>query len=58
MYAIYIGMNVCDEGLSTTHVGPIIIHGRSRIGKNLRVHVSFNIGANGGEASVWAIMFI
>lgn len=48
-YAIHIGVNVCDEGLSIAHVGPIVIHGRSRIGKNLRIHVGVNIGANGGE---------
>ena len=52
LYSIHIGMNVCDEGLSIAHVGPIIIHGRSRIGKNLRVHVGVNIGANGGEPPV------
>ena len=48
-YAIHIGVNVCDEGLSIAHVGPIVINGRSRIGKNLRIHVGVNIGANGGE---------
>ena len=53
LYSIHIGMNVCDEGLSIAHVGPIIIHGRSRIGKNLRVHVGVNIGANGGEPPVF-----
>ena len=52
LYSIHIGMNVCDEGVSIAHVGPIIIHGRSRIGKNLRVHVGVNIGANGGEPPV------
>ena len=52
LYSIHIGMNTCDEGLSIAHVGPIIIHGRSRIGKSLRVHVGVNIGANGGESHV------
>lgn len=49
LYAIHIGINVCDEGLSIAHVGPIIIHGSSKIGRNLRVHVGVNIGAKGGE---------
>ena len=57
-YAIHIGVNVCDEGLSIAHVGPIVIHGRSRIGKNLRIHVGVNIGANGGVYQNWEIMCI
>ncbi len=52
MYAIHIGLNVCDVGLSISHVGPIIIHGRSKIGKNLRINVGVNIGANGGEPPI------
>lgn len=52
LYGMHIGVNVCDEGLSIAHVGPIIIHGKSRIGKNLRIHVGVNIGANGGEPPI------
>lgn len=48
-YGIHIPLNVCDEGLSIAHVGPIIINGRCKIGKNLRIHVGVNIGANGGN---------
>lgn len=48
-YSIHIGINTCDEGLNIAHVGPIVIHERCRIGKNLRIHVGVNIGANGGE---------
>lgn len=48
-YAIHIGINTCDAGLNIAHVGPIVIHERCRIGKNLRIHVGVNIGANGGE---------
>lgn len=51
-YAIHIGVNVCDEGLSIAHVGPIVIHGQSKIGKNLRIHVGATIGANGGKPPV------
>lgn len=47
-YALHIGINVCDEGLSIAHVGPIVINSDCKIGKNLRVHVGVNIGANGG----------
>lgn len=52
LYGIHIGVNVCDEGLSIAHVGPIVVHGKSKIGKNLRLHVGVNIGANGGEPPV------
>lgn len=45
-YALHIGINVCDEGLSIAHVGPIVINSDCRIGKNLRIHVGVNIGAN------------
>ena len=41
--------NVIDIGLSIGHVGPIIINEFCVIGKNFRVHVGVNIGANGGE---------
>lgn len=52
-YSMHIGINVCDEGLSISHVGPIIINGRTRIGKNLRINVGVNIGANGGNLPVF-----
>jgi serine O-acetyltransferase len=52
LYAIHIGINVCDEGLSIAHVGPVIINGKSHVGKNCRIHVSVNIGANGGEPPI------
>ena len=48
-YALHIGINVCDKGLSIAHVGPIVINSDCRIGKNLRIHVGVNIGANGGN---------
>lgn len=33
-------------------MGSIIINGQAKIGKNLRVHVGVNIGANGGNPPV------
>ena len=52
LYAIHIGINVCDEGLSIAHVGPVIINGKSHVGKNCRIHVGVNIGANGDEPPI------
>lgn len=43
LYGIHIGINTCGMGLSIAHIGPIIINGESRIGKNLRIHVGANI---------------
>lgn len=41
--------NTCGEGLSIAHMGPIIINGRTKIGKNLRIHAGVIIGANGSN---------
>lgn len=41
--------NVCDSGLSLPHYGNIIINPNAHIGKNCRIHVGVNIGANGGS---------
>ena len=48
-YALHIPINTCGPGLSIAHVGPIIINGNCKIGRNLRIHVGVNIGANGGN---------
>ena len=48
-YALHIPPHTCEMGLSIAHVGPIIINEGSKIGKNLRIHVGVNIGANGGK---------
>ena len=41
-----IPINVFDKGLSIVHIGPIIINPRVKIGKNCRIHVGVNIGAD------------
>ena len=38
--------NVFDMGLSIAHVGPIVVSGKAQIGKNCRIHVCTNIGAD------------
>lgn len=52
LYALRIGLNACDEGLNLAHVGPIMINGKCKIGKNLRVNVGANIGSDDGEAPI------
>ena len=44
-----IPLNVFDSGLSIAHIGPIIVNGGSKIGKNCRIHVGVNIGTQAGK---------
>lgn len=44
-----IPLNVIDSGLALPHYGTIVINSKSKIGKNCRIHVGVNIGANGGS---------
>ncbi len=46
-----IPLNVVDEGLSIAHIGPIVINGGAKIGKNCRLHVCVNIGTEAGKRS-------
>lgn len=49
-YSLHIPPHVCEIGLDIAHIGPIVINSDSRIGKNCRIHVGVNIGANGGKS--------
>ncbi|RDU23286.1 serine O-acetyltransferase [Anaerosacchariphilus polymeriproducens] len=44
-----IPINSCDPGLSIGHIGPIIINGSCKIGRNCRIHVGTNIGSQAGK---------
>ncbi len=43
--------NIIDAGFAIVHYGTIVISSGARIGKNCRIHVGVNIGANAGEAN-------
>ena len=47
-YGWFIPLNVCGEGLSLPHCGPIIVNCKAKIGKNCRMHVGVNIGTKAG----------
>ena len=47
---ISIGPNTFGPGLSVTHPGTIVVNSNVRAGKNCRINVCVNIGANYGEA--------
>jgi serine O-acetyltransferase len=44
-----IPINVFGPGLSIPHYGTIVVNSASKIGKNCRLHVGVNIGANSGS---------
>ncbi len=44
--------NCFGEGLSIAHYGNIIVNPNARIGRNCRIHVGVNIGANKNEKDV------
>ena len=43
-YQWTVPINVFGEGLALVHVGPIVVSGSARVGKNCRIHVCVNIG--------------
>lgn len=46
-YAIHVPLNCCDEGLKIMHVGPVLINGNAKIGKNCSIHINTGIVAGG-----------
>ena len=49
---ICIHMNVFGPGLSIAHLGPIIINGHAKVGKNCRIHPFTTIGIDGRSSRV------
>lgn len=50
-----IPMNVFGPGLSIAHLGPIIINGHAKVGKNCRIHPFTTIGIDGRSTGVATI---
>ena len=46
MCGFSIPLNVVDKGMSIAHIGPIVISEYASIGKNCRIHMGVNIGAD------------
>lgn len=49
---IIIPLNVFGPGLSIAHLGPVIINGKAKVGKNCRLHPFTTIGMDGREDDV------
>ncbi len=47
--------NVIEPGLAIVHYGAIVISQNCKIGKNCRIHIGVNIGANAGESEAATI---
>ena len=47
-----IPLNVFGPGMSIAHIGPIVINGFSRVGKNCRIHPFTTIGIDGRTGKV------
>ena len=45
-------MNVFGPGLSIAHLGPIVINGLAKVGKNFRIHPFTTIGIDGRNSKV------
>ena len=50
-----IPMNVFGPGLSISHLGPIVINGHAKVGKNCRIHPFTTIGIDGRNDKVATI---
>lgn len=48
-YCLHVPLNTCEKGLSIAHLGPVVINGNAHLGRNARIHVGVNIGANGTD---------
>lgn len=46
-YGIHIPINTCDKGLRIMHLGPILVNGNAKIGKNCTMHVNVSVVAGG-----------
>lgn len=46
-YSIHIPINTFDEGLKLMHLGPILVNGKVKGGKNISLHINTSIVAGG-----------
>ncbi|MBQ1393003.1 MAG: serine O-acetyltransferase [Lachnospiraceae bacterium] len=44
---MFVPLNVFGPGLSIAHIGPIVINGKAKVGKNCRLHPFTTIGMDG-----------
>lgn len=52
---IGIHLNVFGPGLSIAHLGPIVVNGHAKVGKNCRIHPFTTIGIDGRSGKVAAV---
>lgn len=49
---IHIGLNCFDSGLKIMHLGPILVNGKVKAGKNISLHINTSIVAGGTSEGV------
>lgn len=55
-YLIFLPLNVFDKGLKLIHIGPRIINGNAKIGKDCTLHVNTSVVAGGTERGGFPIL--
>jgi serine O-acetyltransferase len=48
-YCIHIGLNVFEKGLRIVHLGPILVNGGAKVGKDCSVHINTVLAARGNS---------
>lgn len=51
-YSLHIPINTCGRGLKVMHLGPILINGMVRIGRDCSIHINTALVAGGGDDGV------
>jgi serine O-acetyltransferase len=51
-YALHIPVNTCGKGLKIMHLGPILINGRTTVGKDCSLHINTALVAGGNNDEV------
>lgn len=46
-YSIHVGINTCGKGLKIMHLGPVLINGNAKLGRNVSIHINVTIAASG-----------
>ena len=51
-YGLHIPLNVFEKGLKIAHLGPILVNGKAKVGKDCSIHINTAIVAKGNSDGV------
>lgn len=46
-YALHVPINTCGRGLHIMHLGPVLINGRAKVGRDCSLHINTALAAGG-----------